>query len=192
MGLHKRWAKVGIVRVVEVRQSAVCVLLLRVEDHLRSIADFNLLGLGEVGPDEGVVHHAARVAVSAFQASSYNTHPCVVDAGVQHTEVPQLSVGDKEDKVATENFRANEPKWDVVPSFGRNLWHHDGGALRHVLHMEPSRRISDLPSPRALTLQAELLDSLDPLFTQRKILRRHQSATIGLKYLVHTTMPQHR
>ena len=85
MGLHKHWVKVGIIRVVEVRQSAVCVLRLRVEDHLRGIADFNLLGLGEVGPDEGVIHHAARVAVSAFQASSYTTHPCVVDAGVQHT-----------------------------------------------------------------------------------------------------------
>lgn len=76
--LHQLWVQEIVVRVVHVSQRRTGVQFARVENGLRMLFDVRPRLLIDFWEDEVVVHSGVAVSVVALQATSNDSHPCIL------------------------------------------------------------------------------------------------------------------
>ena len=125
-------------------------------------------------PWESVVHHATRITIIAFQATTHRAHPSVVKLGMQHAKMVERGIGDKKHQVAAQGRRLHESKRNITATLGRHLRHQYGRAFCDYLRAKMFWRVRSLSGLGPLRSQAIFANRRNTLtaFRQRVKLRR--------------------
>src|SRR5699024_9334620 len=87
------WVEPVIVGVVHLCDGGVLVEFTCIKDNLSMFCDFTLLAMADFWPNEVVKDNLNGIAVIAFHSASHGPHPCVVDSGVQYSELIECGAG---------------------------------------------------------------------------------------------------